>query len=577
MSSLPPRTVAIASTSPRYHFPNFGFLSFTLLAIFANNLLLFQNALAAGPDEWRSRSIYQVITDRFARTDLATDVECHVFANALCGGTWRGMIEKLDYIYDMGFTAVWISPVVKNIPNGTDGAGQPYHGFWSLDVESLNDNMGTKQDLLDLSQALHDRGMYLMVDLVMNNFAYAGPGEDTVFSDFVPFNSAEYFHKFCYITDWSEEENFQQCWLGSDQLCLPDLDTESDYVVNYWNKWANELMANYSIDGLRIDAAKHVRKSYWGQFQKAVNNTYTIGEAIETQYEWACPYMGVDELSGVLNYPMWYGMVGSLTNTSKDMSGLKDVYLEASDYCQDTTLLGTFTENHDQPRFASYTNDTAILKNALVWASLSDGIPVIYYGAEQGFWGNGDPTNREALWKSGYNTSHPLYQTLKAINTARNAVANLTNNEYWSSYWTWKSKVVLTKTSFLAMRKGYDKSIVSIITNQGSGQAKDDGPYEIGDTNFLSGDTLVDVISCDTQVAQEYGVMTVTVKKGEPQVWIPTEYLVNSTLCPDVSRSATAVISSAPRTTTTTTTMLLLSSSPITFAFVLVMGAALLV
>jgi len=49
--------------------------------------------------------------------------------------------------------------VVKNIPNSTNGAGEAYHGFWTLDAESINDNMGTEQDLLDLSQALHDRGM----------------------------------------------------------------------------------------------------------------------------------------------------------------------------------------------------------------------------------------------------------------------------------------------------------------------------------------------------------------------------------------------------------------------------------
>jgi len=171
---------------------------------------------------------------------------------------------------------------------------------------------------------------------------------------------------------------------------------------------------------------------------------------------------------------------------------------------------------------------------------LSDGIPIVYYGAEQAFHGNGDPTNREALWLSGYNTSAPLYQTLKAINTARNAVANMTGTyDYWSPYWTWKSKVVLTKPGFLAIRKGYDKSIVSIVTNQGSG-SPDQGPYQIGDTNFLGGDTLIEVLGCTSQVAQPYGVMTVTVKDGQPQVWIPAEYLVNSTICPKISKSQTA-------------------------------------
>jgi len=96
----------VATGSPSKHSSQFGFFSFLLLTIGAT---LFQCAEAAGPDEWRSRSIYQVITDRYARTDGSTTAECEVFANTICGGTWQGLINHLDYIQDMGFTAVCFS------------------------------------------------------------------------------------------------------------------------------------------------------------------------------------------------------------------------------------------------------------------------------------------------------------------------------------------------------------------------------------------------------------------------------------------------------------------------------------
>lgn len=64
---------------------------------------------------WRSQSIYQVVTDRFARTDLSTSAPCDPAAQVYCGGSWRGLIAKLDYIRGMGFTAVWISPVVAQV------------------------------------------------------------------------------------------------------------------------------------------------------------------------------------------------------------------------------------------------------------------------------------------------------------------------------------------------------------------------------------------------------------------------------------------------------------------------------
>lgn len=87
-------------------------------------LLLAGVAAALTPEQWRSQSIYQVLTDRFALTNGSTTQPCG-WGN-YCGGTWQGIVNKLDYIKGMGFTAVWISPVVENIPNSR--YGQPYHG-----------------------------------------------------------------------------------------------------------------------------------------------------------------------------------------------------------------------------------------------------------------------------------------------------------------------------------------------------------------------------------------------------------------------------------------------------------------
>lgn len=78
------------------------------------------------PAQWRSQSIYQVMTDRFARTDLSTTAACSASAGIYCGGTWNGLISKLDYIQNMGFTAVWISPITEQL-SGTTVDGASYH------------------------------------------------------------------------------------------------------------------------------------------------------------------------------------------------------------------------------------------------------------------------------------------------------------------------------------------------------------------------------------------------------------------------------------------------------------------
>ena len=74
----------------------------------------------------------------------------------------QGVIEHLDYIQDMGFDAIWISPIIDNADGG-------YHGYWQRDMYAVNANFGTKSDLVQLSEALHARGMLLMVSRAMSS------------------------------------------------------------------------------------------------------------------------------------------------------------------------------------------------------------------------------------------------------------------------------------------------------------------------------------------------------------------------------------------------------------------------
>lgn len=78
------------------------------------------------PAQWRSQSIYQVMTDRFARTDGSTTASCTTSQGIYCGGTWAGLINKLDYIQNMGFTAIWISPIPEQL-SGNSNDGASYH------------------------------------------------------------------------------------------------------------------------------------------------------------------------------------------------------------------------------------------------------------------------------------------------------------------------------------------------------------------------------------------------------------------------------------------------------------------
>lgn len=92
-----------------------------------------------------------------------------------------------------------------------------------------------------------------MIDAVINDMAYAGEGSQVEYSALIPFNKKEYFHPFCYISDYSNATNFQNCWLGDDTVSLPDLNTESDFVKQTWETWVSEMVSNYSRMYISMD------------------------------------------------------------------------------------------------------------------------------------------------------------------------------------------------------------------------------------------------------------------------------------------------------------------------------------
>ncbi|KAJ7362891.1 glycoside hydrolase superfamily [Mycena albidolilacea] len=402
-------------------------------------------ALAASAEDWATRSIYQLLTDRFATSDDSS-TPCDTSLHTYCGGSWAGITHHLGYIQDMGFDAVWISPVVKNVDGTAYGDG--YHGYWSADMDALSSHFGPAADLKNLSDALHARGMYLMLDVVVNHMA--SPPNNTNpsvsnpfgidFSALSPFRKQADFHKQCFIQDFTNQTEVEQCWLGDAKLPLADVNTEDAGVVAALCENIKGLVKTYGVDGVRIDTVKHVRRDFWAGY-RACAGVFTLGEVETDDPAYAVRYLG--PLDAVLDYPAFYNLTRAFSSTSGDLSRFASVPAlpalasssspslspasastsasAASSSASPAPLLLTaaFLENHDQPRFPSLTADGALRKNAMVWPFVGDGIPTLYYGQEQGYEGGGDPANREALWLSGYATNKPGVALVTTLNKVR--------------------------------------------------------------------------------------------------------------------------------------------------------------
>ncbi|EAW23731.1 putative alpha-amylase [Aspergillus fischeri NRRL 181] len=517
-----------------------------LLPLSLSLCLLGQAAHALTPAEWRSQSIYFLLTDRFGREDNSTTAACDVTQRLYCGGSWQGIINHLDYIQGMGFTAIWITPVTQQFYENT-GDGTSYHGYWQQNIYEVNSNYGTAQDLRKLADALHARGMYLMVDVVANHMGYDGAGNSVDYSVFTPFDSSTYFHTYCLISDYNNQNNVEDCWLGDTTVSLPDLDTTNTAVRTIWYDWVKGLVANYSIDGLRIDTVKHVEKDFWPDYNDAAG-VYCVGEVFSGDPSYTCPYQNY--MDGVLNYPIYYQLLYAFQSTSGSISNLYNMISSVDSDCADPTLLGNFIENHDNPRFASYTSDYSQAKNVISFMFFSDGIPIVYAGQEQHYSGGADPANREAVWLSGYSTSATLYSWIASTNKIRKLAISKD-----SAYITSKNNPFYYDSNTLAMRKGSvaGSQVITVLSNKGSSGSS--YTLSLSGTGYSAGATLVEMYTCTTLTVDSSGNLAVPMASGLPRVLVPSSWVSGSGLCGDsISTIATTTTSTTKTTTVATTT-----------------------
>ncbi len=119
-------------------------------------------------DDWRDQVIYQLLVDRFANGDARNDWRVEPTALARYqGGDWQGVIDQLDYLEDLGVTAIWISPIVLNVD--TDAGIDGYHGYWAVDLERVNPHFGDVATLREMINEAHARGILVVLDIVTNH------------------------------------------------------------------------------------------------------------------------------------------------------------------------------------------------------------------------------------------------------------------------------------------------------------------------------------------------------------------------------------------------------------------------
>lgn len=328
--------------------------------------------------------IYFVLPDRYkkgAGTVSLPDVDPSD-PKAYNGGNLKGVTESLDYIKSLGTTAIWLTPVMTNAPDG-------YHGYWIHDFYTVDPHLGTLDDLKTLVSEAHKRDMKVILDYVVNHTGYDTPW-------FKDPQKKHWFHPKKNITDWNNQQQIENGWIFG----LPDLDTENPEVVQFFIDNALWWIGETGIDGFRLDTVKHVPKVFWQDFSGAIKARYPefflLGEVWSEHTSVVEPYreVGIDSLT---NYPLFVPLTEALSRSGNVKALAKAV--EKDQALSRPDISGLFLDNHDNARLVSTdpTFGLDYLHLGLTFLYTYPSIPLLYYGTEIGMAGGKDPDNRRMM------------------------------------------------------------------------------------------------------------------------------------------------------------------------------------
>lgn len=380
--------------------------------------------------DWDESVIYFMVTDRFfdgnESNNTASGAQTYGKDNAglYHGGDFAGITQKLDYLEDLGINTIWITPIVENIPGVTvTDTGKEdvpynaaYHGYWASDFTKLNPTLGTKEEFQTLIDQAHNRGIRIMVDIVVNHAGY-----DTKFGDMIR----------------SEDDVVS----GSDQKDslsdLPDFKTEDPAVSAQLVKWQTQWVKDFGIDYFRVDTVKHVENDTWAELKNALTEVDSdfkmIGEYAGGGYASNGNTLGTGEMDSDLDFDF----NDQAANFVKgNISSVENFLASRNSALNNTYMTGQFLGSHDEDGFKQKLLDGGMKEDAATAASMvaaslqitAKGQPVIYYGEEIGLTGlNNYPyqTNRYDFDWSIVSNDNKTYQHYKKMLSIRNAYTDV--------------------------------------------------------------------------------------------------------------------------------------------------------
>ncbi|TVX93616.1 alpha-amylase family glycosyl hydrolase [Paenibacillus agilis] len=397
--------------------------------------------------------IYQIVTDRFQDGNPRNNPKGSLFDGTCknlkkyCGGDWQGIINNINdgYFTGMGVTALWISQPVENIYDVINNAGvqnTSYHGYWARDFKKTNPAHGTMEQFKQLVTAAHAKNIKIIIDFAPNhtspametdsNFGDNGRLYDngTLVAGYTNDTSRIFHHNLG--TDFSSIED----GIYRNLYDLADLNHNNTVVDKYF-KDAIQLWLDMGVDGIRVDAVKHMPFGWQKNWMSSINSkapVFTFGEWFLGKNEVSAENHAFANESGMslLDFRFAQTVRQVFRDQTQTMQSLNNMIVStAKDYKYVNDQV-TFLDNHDMERFHVNKANKRMLEQALAFTLTSRGVPAVYYGTEQYMTGGNDPDNRARM--SSFSTNTTAYKVMGKLGPLRKvnpAFAYGTTKERW--------------------------------------------------------------------------------------------------------------------------------------------------
>jgi cyclomaltodextrinase / maltogenic alpha-amylase / neopullulanase len=408
--------------------------------------------------KWLQESVvYQIFVDRFCNGDSSNNPPNvlewgeDVTRTSMFGGDLKGIINKLDYLMELGIDLIYLTPIFKSSSN---------HKYNIGDYFVIDPQFGDIEDAKELVKQCHKRNMKIVLDAVFNH-----SGDDFfAFEDIVK-NGDSSLYKDWYLVDSYpiDKKKVNYYTFANNVYTMPKFNISNKEVTQYLLNVAKFWIDEVGVDGWRLDVCDEVDHDFWRAFKKTVkeanHNAIIVGEIMHE----ATSFLKGDQLDSIMNYPFKGALIDffakrsiSVQQFSEILAQNRVIYIESI-----TRQLWNLFGSHDTQRFLTEcNNDIKRMQLAIAFQFCYLGVPYIYYGDEIGLDGGEEPLSRKCMIWDKEKQKRELFDLYKRLIKIRKENSELIYGEYNEIYCN--NNVIV----FERFNNNNNKVIVAINNNE---------------------------------------------------------------------------------------------------------------